>query len=357
MTSRLLWRQRVADRTAPLMFGLSLLFLVIVSAIVVLWVDVPRVSELAFDGEHEPGEGGISQAILASTVSPWLSSHEAMGAGFHCVVLLAVLWPLFVLEFVLQFVMRDRNEPFWRTRYYGLVACLCPPLRLCARHHDMDGRIWLPVLGWQQVNRALRLRLERAFSIPMICIALGILPVLLVEVGLQAQVAARPWLQMVLHVSLGVIWFAFAAEFIVMVSVAERKLRYCKEHWLDIAIILLPLISFLRSLRIVRATRMARLARVHHLTRMSRVYRLRGLAMRALRALFLLQLINRLFRVTPEKQLRQLREILLEKEYEVNTLRSEIARLERLVAASCCKRRTDSEDARRMRQVETSCAE
>jgi hypothetical protein len=34
-----------------------------------------------------------------------------------------------------------------------------------------------------------------------------------------------------------------------MISVAPRRLEYCKKHWLDLAIILLPLISFLRSLR------------------------------------------------------------------------------------------------------------
>jgi hypothetical protein len=354
LKTSLLWRQRVAERTAPIMFGLSLLFLAIVAAMVVLWVDVPRVSELAFTGEHDSGAAEAS----SRSVSPWLSSRDALRAGSHCLTLLLLMWPVFLMEFAYQYFTRDRGEPFWRNRYHALIGSLCPPLRLCARNQDMGGRIWLPRLGWQVVDRSLRLQLERAFSVPMIIIALGILPVLLVEVGMREQVAARPWLQFLLHVSLGVIWFAFAAEFIVMVSVAERKMRYCKEHWLDIAIILLPLISFLRSLRIVRATRMARLARVQRLTQMSRVYRLRGLAMRALRALFLLQLINRLFRVRPEKQLRQLREILREKEYEVETLREEIAKLERIVAAAELKPPARP-DARRAEggRIETSLAE
>jgi hypothetical protein len=246
---------------------------------------------------------------------------------------LEALWVLFVLEFIVRFLVRDRSQPFWRTHYVGLVGCVCPPLRLCARHPDMDGKIWLPWLHWRKPNASLRNRLERLFSVPMILIALAILPVLLIEFGMRQQVMTHRWLQLVLHVSLGVIWFAFAAEFIVMFSVADKKLRYCKQHWLDIAIILLPFISFLRSLRIVRATRVARLARVEQLVRMSRLYRLRGLAMRALRAMLLLKLLNRLFRVPPDKQLRQLREELREREADVRFLKHQIAELERSIAA------------------------
>ena len=115
-----------------------------------------------------------------------------------------------------------------------------------------------------------------------------------------------------------------------MFSVADKKLKYCKEHWIDIAIILLPFISFLRSLRIVRATRVARLARVEQLVRMSRLYRLRGLAMRALRAMLLLKLLNRLFRIAPDKQLRRLREELREQEADIRFLKHQIAELERV---------------------------
>ncbi len=136
-----------------------------------------------------------------------------------------------------------------------LLAVLCPPLRLCMRHADREGKVWFPGFGWQAVNEDLRQRLERNLTVPMLIIALMILPVLLVEFAMVDQVASRVWLQVVLGVSTGLIWFAFAAEFIVMVTMADKKLRYCKQHWLDLAIILLPLISFLRSLREARAVR------------------------------------------------------------------------------------------------------
>lgn len=328
--SQLPARQRVARLLAAPMFCLSILFLTVLAAVVVLWVDVPMM--------HEPVP---APAEDAAAVAPPAGegTHLATGAaaalvaGYHCVRCLEALWAVFVLEFLIQWFVRDRSVPFWRTYYGRLLVCLCPPLRMCARNPDMGGRIWLPGLGWRKPNAALRTKLERLFSIPMILIALAILPVLLIELGMRQQVLTHEWLRCALHVSLGLIWFAFAAEFIVMFSVADRKLKYCKEHWIDIAIILLPLISFLRSLRIVRATRMARLARVEQIVRLSRVYRLRGLAMRALRAMLLLKLLNRLLRTAPDKQLRRLREELREKQADIRFLKRQIAELERMITA------------------------
>ena len=56
----------------------------------------------------------------------------------------------------------------------------------------MDGRIWLPGLRWRKANSSLRGRLERLFSVPMIFIALAILPVLLIEFGMRQQVLDAP---------------------------------------------------------------------------------------------------------------------------------------------------------------------
>ncbi len=323
-------RQRLAEGLAMPMFGVSLLYLALLAAVVVLWVDVPMMFE------RGPDESAAAAAAATPVLVPaeaYADGEQALRAGYHCVKCLEALWLVVVLEFVVRVLVRDRGRPCWHTHRAGLVPCLCPPLRLCARIPDMDGKIWLPWLRWRKPNMSLRNRLERLFSVPMIFIALAILPVLLIEFGMRQQVMTHRWLRVVLHASLGVIWFAFATEFIVMFSVSDKKLKYCRKHWLDIAIILLPFISFLRSLRIVRATRVARLARVEQLARMGRLYRLRGLAMRALRATLLLNLLNRLFRVPPDKQLRRLREELREREADIRLIRHQIAELERTIAA------------------------
>jgi len=321
--------RELARLLAAPMFALSVSFLALLSAIVVLWVDVPMLYEPL------PEEAAVTaaEAHSARALQALVRTEEALQAGIECMKVLSCLWLLFCAEFLLQFLIRDRRQPFWRTHLYGLVGCLCPPLRLGAHHPDMDGRMWLPGFGWRRANKALRVRLERLFSVPMILIAMAILPVLLIEFGMRHQVAQHRWLQHTLHVSLGVIWFAFAAEFIVMLSVADKKLRYCKEHWIDIAIILLPFVSFLRSLRIIRVTRVAQLARMEQLVKMSRLYRLRGLAMRALRGMLLLQLLNRLLPSDPRKQLKRLREQLKDKQADVRRLKIQIGDLEQTIAA------------------------
>ncbi len=329
-------RKRLAERTAMPMFCLSVLFLTAVSVLVVLWVDVPRMVKKPAVGETQTTTG-IDGMQAAPTVIPAVAvfpdeDSAILKVGYFCLAILKILWPFFIIEYCLQYLLRDRAIPFWRRRYFGLFICFCPPLRLCARNHDRDGQVWLPLLGWQEVNDDLQSRLEKIFAIPMILIALMILPVLLVEFRFQEQMAAHLWLRLLLHVSTGLIWFAFAAAFIVMASLADKKLRYCREHWLDLAIILLPLISFLRSLRIVRATRLARMAKVQQLTRMSRLYRLRGLAMRGFRALLMLQLLNRLLGISPEKRLRKYQAQLREKEKEIVTLRHAIKELESEIA-------------------------
>ena len=52
------------------------------------------------------------------------------------------------------------------------------------------------------------------------------------------------------------IWAAFAVELAVNTYLAPRRLRYLRDHWIDVAIVVLP---FLRLLRVARAARALRL--------------------------------------------------------------------------------------------------
>ena len=140
----------------------------------------------------------------------------------------------------------------------------------------------------------------------MIGIALLIMPVLIVEFFMKDQVSQYEWLRAFLHIGTGVIWFAFAMEFILMVSVAKKKLGYCKDHWIDLAIIILPFVSFLRTLRMLRMTRLAHLLQLPMLTKLGRVYRLRGTAVKVLRALMVLEVLQRIVGGDPERQIEKL---------------------------------------------------
>jgi hypothetical protein len=295
-SARAFFQRSLEDRLAPSMFYLSLAFLV------------------------------LTAGAIQRFQSPDLSEQEIE----LFLWLYALLWLPFLAECAAQLWLGGGRS----LRAYGRAAaiCLLPPLRLGARRWSDPREIWLPGLGWQGVDYALRRRLERAFSLPMFLIALLILPVLGVDFALKDRVGESPALAAALDIGTAVIWLAFAGEFIVMVSVADHKLRYCKQHWLDLAIILLPVIAFLRSLRLLRVARLSRAARV---------FRLRGVLMRAFRALVLLEIVQRLVHRDPYRRLRSLRELLEEKELEAQELRQQIRVLERDVAQAIGERAAD----------------
>jgi voltage-gated potassium channel len=123
---------------------------------------------------------------------------------------------------------------------------------------------------------------------------------------------------------MGLIWCAFTYEFIVMVSSTKKKLAYVKKNWIDLAIILLPLISFLRSLRIVRAAKLARFAKIQQLTKMGRVYRMRGMLAKTIRAFLVLELVHRILKTSPEKRLDKLLAQVEDKQDELRELRQQV---------------------------------
>lgn len=292
---------------------------------------------------------------------------------------LALLYPLFVLEWIAHLVMRS---PGWKQH---LLFCLIPPLRIGARDHKQGKCVWLPWIGWRERDRPLFNQIEKAFSIPMILMALMVLPLMFLEWSWGARVSEEardayhrqhrqstgaaqapaaeqqlaaeqvapgtdthpdeaeaatvapakaaaqarrlaanysPRLAMFIQGATALIWLAFTLEFIVMISVVEHKLRYCKQHSIDLAVILLPLAAFLR------VARLGRLLRLHQLSKTARMYRIRGLLMKAWRAVLVLEVFDRLMRGSAESRLARLRESLEEKEAEVIALRKQICELE-----------------------------
>ena len=126
-------------------------------------------------------------------------------------------------------------------------------------------------------------------------------------------------LEIIMWLITALIWFSFALEFILLVSLAEKKLAFCKKHWINIVIILLPLLAFLRSLQLFRFLRMAKAGRL------MRVYRLKGLATRMAKLATIFNLIDRVLSRNPEKYDAHLREKISEKEEELAELKSKLS--------------------------------
>ncbi|MCB1807601.1 MAG: potassium channel protein - like protein, partial [Candidatus Competibacteraceae bacterium] len=106
----------------------------------------------------------------------------------------------------------------------------------------------------------------------------------------------------------------------------RKKLDYCKKNWINIVIIILPLVGFLRSLRLFRMLRLAKAGKL------ARAYRLRGLLMRAQRLALLFNLIERILHRNPEKYLATLREREQNKLNELAEIQTKIRELEQLIA-------------------------
>jgi voltage-gated potassium channel len=319
---------------ARVMFGLSIVFLLLLAVVLHApqFTEPPQATESSPLSTELPPQS--TEPPRASTESPTEFVEELLRLWekkeYRYLVLgLALLWPVFAAEAIWRFLRRDRREPLWRAIGFLLLVCLFPPLRIGARNQAGMKPIWLPVLGWREVERDLRRTLERFFSVPMVVIALMVLPLLAIQFGLPNQVESSEALRLFLTVATGVIWVAFAVEFIIKVSIAKNKLQYSLQHWVDLAIIVLPFLMFLPVLRLLR---IANILRLEQLTRMSRVYRMQGLALKAWRAVLLLEVVQRLTGQTFEKRLRKLQALQAAKEEELDELRQEIEDLHKRIA-------------------------
>lgn len=235
--------------------------------------------------------------------------------GVRCLICLAALYPLFVLEAVAHWLVGGRQM---RQHIKYLVM---PIMRVCPRDHVAGTCVWLPGLGWHETSRHFENYLLRLFSAPMIIIALLLLPMVVIEFVWFETISQSARWTFVMQTVTGWIWMAFVFEFVIMVSVVERKLLYCKKNWIDLAVILLPLLSFLR------AARLSRLLKLKQLSRTARIYRLRGLALRTWRAIVALDVIDMLLRRDPEYRIEKLQAEIDEKRIELELMARELQQM------------------------------
>ncbi len=247
--------------------------------------------------------------------------------GQRVLWVLALLYPLYPLEAFAHWSEGSRGlKQNW-------LFCLVPFARLGSRDHVDQKHIWLPLLGWQPVSRSLAHRLMRYFSIPMIVIALLVLPVIAFELFFDEFLLKHRGLKLVVEATSAFIWASFVTEFVIILSVVEQRWRYCRQNWINIAVIVLPMIAFLRVVQL------GRLLAIKQLVRTTRVFRLRGLLFRAWRAIVTLEVIDMILRREPAIRLARTKVLLAEKLDEIDVLRQEIARLEQVVAAEAVEDR------------------
>ena len=248
------------------------------------------------------------------------------------------LWPLLAAEAVFGGLSRSPAVRPSLARWRVLLVCVCPPARL-GWVHPATNMIWLPRLGWRPPGKALLKTVDRAVGVPMLAAAFLILPVLALEQYQREVVRQHRWLQLALSVGAGLIWTAFAAELVVKASAARHTLGYFKDRWLDVVIVVLPLLEFTLThwVNVAPAARLLRLGRAlaapqQKVGALNKAYRLRGLMMKGWQAFLLLEGVSRLTGFTPEKRLRRLEERIEAAEEALAELRAEAEALRKRAA-------------------------
>lgn len=258
---------------------------------------------------------------------------------------LLALWPIIAIETWVAFLIRDREvRPFLSGFLRAVWITLIPPLRM-GMPCPFTARLWLPFLGWNDRGKRLEDRLERAFHVPMLIFALLVLPVLGFEFFRSEEVKSDPDLALALHISVAVIWIAFATEFVVKVASVRHPFIYSRDRWLDLAIVVLPMLefaltSFAEAAPLARLLRISRAVAPEQLARMGQMYRLRGLMMKGWRAVLVLRVVAKVTGHSPEKQLRALEAQIAEVEEVLAEMRAQAEALrKRMMAreAECSK--------------------
>jgi hypothetical protein len=304
--------ERLENRLAAPMFALAIVFLILVAA-------VTRISRLPDD---QAWGSMAARAVLAG---------------------LFLLWPVFLAEGGLRIYLLPPGRRTWKTTAAALALGVMPPLRIGAHSRTRPHRIWLPWMGWREIDFDLNKTLERLFSAPMSLMALLILPVLAVEYFWSQAVQDSALLQTLLSLGVGVIWVAFAIELVIRCSVAEKKLSYLMNHWIDLAVVLLPTLEFLPFLRLLRTTRLLKL---QNFARLVKYYRLYGVAEKGWRGLVVVKLIRRLFSNSPDARIARLRSELKDRQDQIGELKREVDYYRRRIAAAEQKQDRNGSQAR-----------
>ena len=137
--------------------------------------------------------------------------------------------------------------------------------------------MFIPCYGWIDADDDHRRRVDRFFHTPMLVLALLVLPVL----GWEWYTIKHPEfkhsaLDYAVNAAMLFIWFAFAVEFMIKIAIAKSRVQYATKNWLDVVIIVMPMLRPFRALSVFRAARLAQ---------MSRVFTLRGVLFKFARTL------------------------------------------------------------------------
>ncbi|MNX87765.1 pH-gated potassium channel KcsA [compost metagenome] len=95
-------------------------------------------------------------------------------------------------------------------------------------------------------RRAIR-KLDRILDLPMAVLSLLFFALIIADFAAPPEAVYRAWFD---EATL-IIWLLFVVEYLVKLAIAPNRPRYIRHRWLDLMVLLFPMLRLLRVLRVV----------------------------------------------------------------------------------------------------------
>jgi len=268
---------------------------------------------------------------LNAIVIQYLQNDDAFTRVPHLTLIVDIilkLWLLFPLERLFYLLFCPRVTPI--NYINALLIITMPPTRFAARRCHRKEYIWY--FGWQPVDKVLCARVEKNFLYGILVVCIFMLPFWMLEIFSPTTISENDYFYHITNLGNATVWGLFVAEFMFAFSMTKKKGQYLLQHWLELLIILLPMLALARFIQVGQYAKILQIGKFHQLfiarlakfQRLLNLYRARSTINRAVRILTIINAIHRwqLSR-NPEKYLSNLREKIQDKEEELQQLKAQ----------------------------------
>ena len=244
--------------------------------------------------------------------------------------LLFIIWPIFFFERLLYLIVCPKQH--WKNYLALFFTTLLPPLRLQARRCDGQKYI-LWDFTWYSADQSISKHIEKRFLYPILVFSIILIPFWIGEILFPQSFAKHPLFFHLINMGNALIWGLFVLEFIIMFSLTKKRSQYLIKHWLEIFIILLPMLALARFLLVSKYLYISKQAYWFvKLQKILNIYRARTVVTRIIRIFIIIDIVKRIYRFkNPKKYLNMLQEQLAEKEEEIVDLKKQISEVSMLI--------------------------
>jgi voltage-gated potassium channel len=280
-------------------------------------------------------------ALLAVIVQYLLADYVFQRVPLidELIYLLFIIWPIFWAERIIALLICPSHGRKPYALAFGIA--LFPPIRLAVRKCFAPEYIWLGN-GWRLIDDALLEAMEKRFLYIIIGVSSFMLPFWGYEIFYPQVLLNDKLFYHFITLGNALVWGLFVVEFVIMLSLAPKPLKYLSKHWLELLIIALPMVALIKFLNLAPYAAMLKMAKhqktlllfINKFQHLLNMYRARTALNRVLHFLLVINLLKHWYlrRNKPEVYLQMLLEQKEEKQKELDKIEQEIKHVEALLA-------------------------